>query len=144
MGELPQGLGGVAADYSDQRGDLQAWHASSRAEAMETTHVANPPASHVSAASRGRCAKSFASTATSSSKGVGRAQLADLTSRIRDEFDRTKGSGRLFVGGGTLSGHLNCFPGKVSRFVYGQLQAVGIIELIRALSDTPLRAPNIG
>ena len=71
-------------------------------------------------------------------------QLIDLTGRIRGEFERVKSSGQLFAGGGTVSGHLNCFPGAASRFVLDQLQAAGIIDLVGALSETALRAPNIG
>ena len=75
---------------------------------------------------------------------VDKAQLTELTTAIRREFEETKLAGRLFEGGGTLSGHLNCFPGAGSRFVYEALEAAGIIALVRSLSAVPLRAPNIG
>jgi len=75
---------------------------------------------------------------------VDKGQLTRLVQAIRDEFDQTKASGRLFEGGGTVSGHLNCFPGAGSRFVYEALEAAGIIALVRSLSTTPLRMPNIG
>jgi ectoine hydroxylase-related dioxygenase (phytanoyl-CoA dioxygenase family) len=71
-------------------------------------------------------------------------QLADLAGSIRAEFERVKSGGQLFVGGGTVSGHLNCFPGAASRFVQDQLRSAGIVELVRSLSVVPLRAPNIG
>ena len=75
---------------------------------------------------------------------VPRGPLDQLSQRIRDELTRVKLRGRLFTGGGTVSGHLNCFPGARSRFVYESLAASGIIGIVQALSATPLRAPNIG
>ena len=33
-------------------------------------------------------------------------------------------SGELFKGGGSLTGHLNCFPGERSRFVYDELESL--------------------
>ncbi|MEP7052437.1 MAG: phytanoyl-CoA dioxygenase family protein [Pseudomonadota bacterium] len=70
--------------------------------------------------------------------------LANLTQRIREAYDRAKNSRQLFVGGGTTSGHLNCFPGAESRFVYERLSNAGIIDIVQALSDIPLGAPNVG
>jgi len=75
---------------------------------------------------------------------IPRTQLASLSQRIADEFDQQRRQGRLFSGGGTLSGHLNCFPGADSRFVYHQLQHSGIAEIVRGLSSLALRAPNVG
>jgi hypothetical protein len=70
--------------------------------------------------------------------------LAQLAAALRAEFSRVKRSGELFEGGGTISGHLNCFPGAESRFVHDALQAIGIFDLVRTLSPQALRAPNIG
>jgi len=75
---------------------------------------------------------------------IARTLLARLSRRIGDEFDQQQREGRLFVGGGTVSGHLNCFPGAESRFVYDLLQHSGIAEIVRGLSTSALRAPNIG
>ena len=47
---------------------------------------------------------------------VSKEQLSALRARIAEEFDRSRQSGRLFSGGGLISGHLNCFPGEGSRF----------------------------
>jgi hypothetical protein len=60
------------------------------------------------------------------------------------EYARVKEAGGLFSGGGTMSGHLNCFPGAGSRFVYETLENRGIFDIVRELSAAPLRAPNIG
>jgi hypothetical protein len=75
---------------------------------------------------------------------IPRALLAGLSLRIADEFDQQRSRGTLFAGGGTVSGHLNCFPGLESRLVYDLLWQSGIIEIVRALSCVALRGPNIG
>ena len=67
---------------------------------------------------------------------VSRVQLAALSQRIGSEFERQQREGLLFTGGGMVSGHLNCFPGAESRFVYEQLRQSGITDLVRGL--TPL------
>ena len=75
---------------------------------------------------------------------IPRALLARLSQSIVDELEQQQREGRLFAGGGTVSGHLNCFPGAESRFVYDLLQHSGIAEIVRGLSTAGLRAPNIG
>ena len=75
---------------------------------------------------------------------VDKRKLAGLREQIVTEFDRVKAAGELFTGGGAVSGHLNCLPGARSRFVYEALEAVGSLDIVRALSPTPLRAPNVG
>jgi hypothetical protein len=71
-------------------------------------------------------------------------KLTTLHQRIVEEFDRAKQSGALFSGGGLMSGHLNCFPGEESRFIYDELRDKGIIDLIRELEPKATRMPNIG
>jgi hypothetical protein len=75
---------------------------------------------------------------------VSKEKLSRLGSRILEEFERAKGTGSLFSGGGLMSGHLNCFPGEESRFVYEELQERGIIDVIRAVFPKAERAPNVG
>lgn len=75
---------------------------------------------------------------------ISKGKLAELSRHITDEFAEQRSQGRLFVGGGTVSGHLNCFPGAESRFVYEQLEQSGIADIVRSLSPVRLRAPNIG
>src|SRR5262245_40672482 len=75
---------------------------------------------------------------------VSRSRLAALTDELRGEYARAKASGDLFSGGGTISGHLNCFPGAQSRFVYDELEQYGVFELVRKLSPSAWRMPNIG
>jgi hypothetical protein len=70
--------------------------------------------------------------------------LARLGDALRTEFDRVSRAGGLFAGGGTISGHLNCFPGAQSRFVCDALNEAGVFDLVRSLSPQAVRAPNIG
>jgi hypothetical protein len=75
---------------------------------------------------------------------VSAARLAQHRDELLNEFARAKRAGELFSGGGTISGHLNCFPGAQSRFVYETLTDYGIIDLIRKISPQAVRAPNVG
>ena len=64
--------------------------------------------------------------------------------KISEEFERTKRSGQLFSGGGSFSGHLNCFPGEHSRFADEALEARGIVDLIKEIFPKAQRPPNVG
>jgi hypothetical protein len=75
---------------------------------------------------------------------VSKSRLAALTEELRGEYARARANGELFSGGGTISGHLNCFPGAQSRFVYDELEQYGVFDLVRNLSPSPMRMPNIG
>jgi Phytanoyl-CoA dioxygenase (PhyH) len=75
---------------------------------------------------------------------VPRAPLAALSRDLTDKWRADVASGALFQGGGNLSGHLNCFPGAASRFVYTALEAAGVFDVVAALSSEKLRKPNIG
>lgn len=60
---------------------------------------------------------------------------SDLEREITEAFDRAQRSDALFKGGGTLSGHLNCFPGSRSRAIYDELveqRAIGVAEAFDA------------
>ena len=43
---------------------------------------------------------------------ISNARLAEFTDDLLGAFDQRVTQGRLFEGGGILSGHLNCFPGE--------------------------------
>jgi hypothetical protein len=75
---------------------------------------------------------------------VSKSRLAALTEELRSEYARARANGELFSGGGTISGHLNCFPGAQSRFVYDELEQYGVFDLVRKLSPSATRMPNIG
>lgn len=75
---------------------------------------------------------------------VPRPELSRHNQALLDEFARQKSAGELFSGGGMVSGHLNCFPGQATRFVYEALESSGVMELVRRLSPGPIRMPNVG
>lgn len=74
---------------------------------------------------------------------VDREKLTSLRRTIVDAFDEAKRAGGLFAGGGLISGHLNCFPGEGSRFVYGALRDHGVIDLIRAITPRPFVSHSV-
>lgn len=75
---------------------------------------------------------------------VSKDRLTALHGRLQAEFDRMKAEGKLFEGGGNLTGHLNCFPGEDSRFVYDELVEKGIIDAIRDIFPKASGLPNVG
>ena len=64
---------------------------------------------------------------------VSKHRLAELNRTIVEEFGRARAANELFNGGGSLSGHLNCYPGEAARFVYDELIEFGIVDLVRAV-----------
>jgi ectoine hydroxylase-related dioxygenase (phytanoyl-CoA dioxygenase family) len=75
---------------------------------------------------------------------VPKAGLEQLRSRLHHEFENVKASGALFAGGGIVSGHLNCFPGGESRFIWDAVSGHGIVDLVRTLFPMAKRSPNVG
>jgi hypothetical protein len=75
---------------------------------------------------------------------VSKSRLAALSDELRGEYVRVRANGELFSGGGAISGHLNCFPGAQSRFVYDELEQYGVFDLVRNLMPSATRMPNIG
>lgn len=71
-------------------------------------------------------------------------RLSRLRARILEEYERARRSGSIFAGGGQLTGHLNCYPGEESRFVYETLEESGIVDVIKTLSPKVVRRPNVG
>ena len=63
---------------------------------------------------------------------VPREPLQGLADHLQEEFERADTSGQLFEGGGSLSGHLNCFPGERSRFVYDAVRDRGVLDVVEA------------
>jgi ectoine hydroxylase-related dioxygenase (phytanoyl-CoA dioxygenase family) len=62
---------------------------------------------------------------------VSKPKLTEFAEALYTEFDRAMVAGELFEGGGFLSGHLNCYPGEASRFVWDDIEAFGIADLVR-------------
>ena len=70
--------------------------------------------------------------------------LAELGRALLAEYERTRAAGALFSAGGTISGHLNCFPGGASRFVYEAVREFGVLDLVRRIDPAAERMPNVG
>jgi ectoine hydroxylase-related dioxygenase (phytanoyl-CoA dioxygenase family) len=75
---------------------------------------------------------------------VAKDRLTRLHQQLSQAFDAAKQSGKLFAGGGTISGHLNCAPGEAARFAYEAVEQAGIIDLIKILNPKATRLPNVG
>lgn len=58
---------------------------------------------------------------------VSKSRLTDFNRQIIDAY---RSSVKL-RGGGSISGHLNCFPGEASRFIYDEIEANGVGDAIR-------------
>ena len=58
-------------------------------------------------------------------------RLQELAGEIFAEFDRATAAGELFEGGGSLSGHLNCFPGEAPGSSTTTSRTHGIVDLVR-------------
>jgi ectoine hydroxylase-related dioxygenase (phytanoyl-CoA dioxygenase family) len=57
---------------------------------------------------------------------VSRDRLSTLAAEIADAYERSD----KFTGGGSISGHLNCFPGRNARFAYEALLEHGIADAV--------------
>jgi hypothetical protein len=57
---------------------------------------------------------------------VSREILSSFNQQVLEAYDDAD----RFRGGGSLSGHLNCFPGEAARPIYEQIQARGIVDAI--------------
>jgi ectoine hydroxylase-related dioxygenase (phytanoyl-CoA dioxygenase family) len=75
---------------------------------------------------------------------VSKERLTALHQQLKQAFEDAKSSGKLLAGGGTISGHLNCFPGEASRFAYQALEQHGIVDLVKVLFPKATRLPNVG
>ena len=93
---------------------------------------------------RARLQEEFAGNGYLVFKGiVDKPQLAKLAASVVAEFQRASETD-LFAGGGSISGHLNCFPGEEARFAYDALLEHGLVDLIRELLPKTFEAPNVG
>lgn len=53
--------------------------------------------------------------------------------RLTDELTDAYASAERFDGGGSIAGHINCFPGQSARFVYDDLVAAGIVDTVHQI-----------
>ena len=65
---------------------------------------------------------------------VPRPQLDDFAGHLADEYQRARLEGRLFEGGGSVSGHLDCYPGAASCFIYDAVAEHGVLDIAREFS----------
>lgn len=70
-------------------------------------------------------------------------KLKTLCEQVNDAFQTASSSGGLFSGGGLISGHLNCFPGEGTRFVYETLVEHGIVDLVREITPRQFGSPSV-
>jgi ectoine hydroxylase-related dioxygenase (phytanoyl-CoA dioxygenase family) len=67
---------------------------------------------------------------------VSKDRVAEFNAAILAEYGRAE----KFDGGGSYSGHLNCFPGEQSRFFYDEIAASGLVDEIHALRPSSTNA----
>jgi hypothetical protein len=60
---------------------------------------------------------------------VAKEPLTLLAKELAEAYEQSE----RFAGGGSIAGHLNCFPGRPARFVYDELVDHGIVDLVYAL-----------
>jgi glycosyltransferase involved in cell wall biosynthesis len=60
---------------------------------------------------------------------VAKEPLALLAKELYEAYDASE----KFVGGGTITGHLNCFPGRSARVIYDELVARGVVDAVHAI-----------
>lgn len=60
---------------------------------------------------------------------VSKEPLAELAAGLRQAYDASE----KFEGGGTITGHLNCFPGRGARFIYDEVIQHGIADAVAAM-----------
>jgi hypothetical protein len=75
---------------------------------------------------------------------VSKEKLSQFRTTLLEEYGRARSSGELPAGGGTLSGHLNCFPGAESRFAYDSLRTAGVLDIVNAIYPGSVDALNVG
>jgi Phytanoyl-CoA dioxygenase (PhyH) len=58
---------------------------------------------------------------------------ADRVEQFADEILATYSRAEKFKGGGSFSGHLNCFPGASSSFFYDEIERAGIVAAVHEM-----------
>lgn len=58
--------------------------------------------------------------------------LHNIEDELVADYARATGDGGLFQGGGTISGHLNCYPGAMARPAYDAVRESGVIDVVAA------------
>jgi ectoine hydroxylase-related dioxygenase (phytanoyl-CoA dioxygenase family) len=58
----------------------------------------------------------------------------DLLATLHQQLVSAYEAADKFKGGGSFSGHLNCYPGDGARFVLDEIRAAGIVEVVRMVN----------
>ncbi len=74
---------------------------------------------------------------------VDAAVLDELRAEVDGGYARLTSSGAVFVGGGTFSGHLNCFPGVAARAAYQQVVDAGVVDIVRKVNADWAERPRV-
>jgi ectoine hydroxylase-related dioxygenase (phytanoyl-CoA dioxygenase family) len=69
---------------------------------------------------------------------VSKAGLAELNVELSTAYANSE----KFKGGGSYTGHLNCYPGKNARFTYDDIAAAGIVDLVRSVKGDAADHPR--
>lgn len=64
---------------------------------------------------------------------VSRDGLGHFDDVLEAEFERFRAAD-AFSGGGMFSGHLNCIPGAAARFAWDEINAAGIVDIVKAVN----------
>jgi ectoine hydroxylase-related dioxygenase (phytanoyl-CoA dioxygenase family) len=62
---------------------------------------------------------------------VSRPGLTALAEELSELYARSD----KFQGGGSVTGHLNCFPGRNARFIYDELKQAGVVDAILTIRE---------
>ena len=73
---------------------------------------------------------------------VSQDRLEQFHTELMRQFHDVRDEGRLFSGGGMITGHLNCFPGEHARFIYEEIADYGIVEVARARDAASAERPR--
>jgi hypothetical protein len=73
---------------------------------------------------------------------VSKDKLEEFRLQLMDRYERLRQTGQLFKGGGMLTGHLNCYPGAGSRFIYDEIRDFGIVDVARARDPRAAERPR--
>jgi ectoine hydroxylase-related dioxygenase (phytanoyl-CoA dioxygenase family) len=60
---------------------------------------------------------------------VSRPPLTDFAQTVAEEFEKAP----KFKGGGMVTGHLNCFPGRSACFAWDELNTSGVVDVVHAI-----------
>ncbi|HKY39980.1 MAG TPA: phytanoyl-CoA dioxygenase family protein [Polyangiaceae bacterium] len=75
---------------------------------------------------------------------ISQPELRRVANQLAQEFDGWNARKDRFQGGGLMSGHLNCYPGRLASGVVKELREAGVFELTQSLLPTDPKAFRLG